>query len=191
MYKARVVVGESDRSFKDQLKDVLRRAGYVVIGEAGSGRLLLQVVLQTSPDLVIMEHQLPGSEGMGLAGIIEEHRVAPVVLTADLQQANVAELVRSPGVYGVLPRPLQEDMVVPVIELALALFERVVQLEKEVSALRRSLEERKLVEKAKGLLMEKLGMTEREAYRYLQKKSMDHCVPLVKVAREVMKAFKE
>lgn len=191
MYRARVVVGESDRSFKDQLKDILRRAGYVVIGEAGNGRLLLQVVFQTSPDLVIMEHQLPGSEGMGLAGIIEEHRVAPVVLTADLQQANVAELVRSPGVYGVLPRPIQEEIVVPVIELALVFFERAVLLEKEVSLLRRTLEERKLVEKAKGLLMEKLGMKEREAYRYLQKKSMDRCVPLVKVAREVVEEFKE
>lgn len=191
MYRARVVVGESDRFFKERLKDVLRRAGYTVIGEAGNGRLLLQVVFQTSPDLVIMEHQLPGSEGMGLAGIIEEHRVAPVVLTADLQQASVAELVRSPGVYGVLPRPLQEEMVVPVIELALAFFERAVLLEKEIGALRRTLEERKLVEKAKGLLMERLGLKEREAYRYLQKKSMDRCLPLAKVAREVLEELKE
>ncbi|SHJ47054.1 ANTAR domain-containing response regulator [Desulfofundulus thermosubterraneus] len=191
MYRTRIVVAESDRDFRVRLKEILRHAGYMVIGETQDGRSLLQIVFQTTPELVILEYRLPGSEGIDVAGIIEEHHVAPVVLTADLHQQNVAELVRSPGVYGVLPRPLQEEMVVPTIEMALASFERTMRLEKEIRGLRKALEERKLTERAKGLLMERKGMTERQAYKYLQKLSMNRCVPLARVAREVIMALEK
>ncbi|NHM26178.1 ANTAR domain-containing protein [Desulfofundulus sp. TPOSR] len=191
MYRTRIVVAESDRDFRARLKEILRHAGYMVIGETQDGRSLLQMVFQTTPELVILEYRLPGSEGIDVAGIIEEHHVAPVVLTADLHQQNVAELVRSPGVYGVLPRPLQEEMVVPTIEMAMASFERTMRLEKEIRGLRKTLEERKLTERAKGLLMERKGMTERQAYKYLQKMSMNRCVPLARVAREVIMALEK
>ncbi|MGB9804553.1 ANTAR domain-containing response regulator [Desulfofundulus sp.] len=191
MYRTRIVIAESDRDFRFRLKEVLRHAGYMVIGEAQDGRSLLQMVFQTTPELVILEYRLPGTEGMDVAGIIEEHHVAPVVLTADIQQQDVAELVRSPGVYGVLPRPLQEEMVVPVVEVALASFERAMRLEKEIDSLRKALEERKITERAKGLLMEKKGMTERQAYKYLQKISMDRCVPLARVAREIIRVLEK
>ncbi len=191
MYRTRIIVADSDKDFRSRLKEILRHAGYMVIGETQDGRSLLQMVFQTTPELVILEYRLPGSEGIDVAGIIEEHHVAPVVLTADIHQQNVAELVRSPGVYGVLPRPLQEEMVVPTIEMALASFERNMRLEKEISGLRRTLEERKLTERAKGLLMERKGMTERQAYKYLQKMSMDRCVPLARVAREIIMALEK
>ncbi|RKO66029.1 ANTAR domain-containing response regulator [Desulfofundulus salinus] len=191
MYRTRIVVAESDRDFRARLKEILRHAGYMVIGETQDGRSLLQMVFQTTPELVILEYRLPGSEGIDVAGIIEEHHVAPVVLTADLHQQNVAELVRSPGVYGVLPRPLQEEMVVPTIEMAMASFERTMRLEKEIRGLRKTLEERKLTERAKGLLMERKGMTERQAYKYLQKMSMNRCVPLARVAREIIMALEK
>ncbi|AEG14143.1 response regulator receiver and ANTAR domain protein [Desulfofundulus kuznetsovii DSM 6115] len=191
MYRTRIVVAESDRDFRARLKEILRHAGYMVIGETQDGRSLLQMVFQTTPELVILEYRLPGSEGIDVAGIIEEHHVAPVVLTADLHQQNVAELVRSPGVYGVLPRPLQEEMVVPTIEMAMSSFERTMRLEKEIRGLRKTLEERKLTERAKGLLMERKGMTERQAYKYLQKMSMNRCVPLARVAREIIMALEK
>lgn len=191
MYRTRIVVAESDRDFRARLKEILRHAGYMVIGETQDGRSLLQIVFQTTPELVILEYRLPGSEGIDVAGIIEEHHVAPVLLTADLHQQNVAELVRSPGVYGVLPRPLQEEMVVPTIEMALASFERTMRLEKEIRGLRKTLEERKLTERAKGLLMERKGMTERQAYKYLQKMSMNRCVPLARVALEIIMALEK
>ncbi|MCS5695617.1 ANTAR domain-containing protein [Desulfofundulus thermocisternus] len=191
LYRIRVVVGESDRDFRARLKETLRHAGYMVIGETQDSRSLLQLVFQTTPELVILEYRLPGSEGMDVAGIIEEHHVAPVLLTADLHQYNVAELVRLPGIYGVLSRPLQEEMVVPAVETALASFERIVRLEKEVTSLRKTLEERKLTERAKGLLMERKGMTERQAHKYLQKLSMDRCIPISRLAREIIRTLEK
>ncbi|HHW43580.1 ANTAR domain-containing protein [Desulfofundulus thermobenzoicus] len=186
MFRTRIIIAHSDKDFTRRLKEILRHAGYMVVGDAGDGRVLLQMVFQTTPDLVIMEDQLPGGEGISVPGIIEEHRVAPVVLTTGALHYNPAELVRVPGVYGILPGPLLEEMVVPTIEMALALFERVMRLEKEIGALRRTLEERKLVERAKGLLMEKKGLGEREAYKYLQKLSMDRCLSMARVARELI-----
>lgn len=186
MFRTRIIIAHSDKDFSRRLKEILRHAGYMVVGETQDGRSLLQMVFQTTPDLVVLEDLLPGSEGMDVAGIIEEQRVAPVVLVANVQQQNLAELARSPGVYGVLPRPLQEEKVVPTIEMALAAFERVMRLEKEVGTLRKALEERKLVERAKGLLIKRKGLREREAYKYLQKMSMDRCLSIVRVAREVI-----
>ncbi|MEW5898567.1 MAG: ANTAR domain-containing protein [Bacillota bacterium] len=188
---SRVVIADSDLNFRRQLKDILRHAGCTLIREAGEGKSALQIVFQTEPDLVILEDRIPGSEGIDLAEIIGEHRVAPVVLAVELNhQQNLEELARKTGVYGLLTKPLQETNILPVLEAALANFERVARLQKEVKDLRKQLETRKLVEQAKGLLMEKKGFSEQEAYKYLQKISMDRCLPLARVARQVILTLK-
>jgi len=184
--RTRVIIAGADRGFRVALKEVLRHAGYVVAGETGDGRSLLQQVFQHEPELVVMEESLPGCEGMDVAGVIEEHRVAPVVLVVRAGRRSIPELLRSPGIYGVLTRPLEEEMVVPVLEAALVSFNRIVALEKKLAELHRTLETRKMVERAKGLLMEKYAMGESEAYRYLQKLSMDRCQSLARVAKEVV-----
>lgn len=184
---SRVVIADSDLNFRRQLKDILRHAGCTLIREAGEGKSALQIVFQTEPDLVILEDRIPGSEGIDIAEIIGEHRVAPVVLAVEpTRQQNLEELARKNGVYGLLIKPLRETNILPVLEAALANFERVARLQKEVKDLRKQLETRKLVEQAKGLLMEKKGFSEQEAYKYLQKISMDRCLPLARVARQVI-----
>lgn len=187
---SRVVIADSDENFRRQLKDILRHAGCTLIREAGEGKSALQIVFQTEPDLVILEDRIPGSEWSDVAEIIGEHRVAPVVLTVEANyQQNLEELARKTGVYGLLTKPLQETNILPVLEAALANFERVTRMQKEVQDLRKQLETRKLVEQAKGLLMEKKGWREQEAYKYLQKISMDRCVPMARVARQVILAL--
>jgi len=182
----RVVIADSDLSFRRKLKDILNHAGYLVTGEPARGKETLQMVFQIEPDLVILESRLPGSEGIDVAGIIGEHMVAPVVLTVDGRQQDLGELVRKTGVYGILAKPLQEMSVLPVLETAIVCFEQVVKLQKQVNELRKKLEARRLVEQAKGLLMESKGLTEQQAYKYLQRLSMDQCLPIAKVARQVV-----
>lgn len=191
MPATRVVIAHSDVNFRRKLKDALRLAGYTLIREAGEGKSALQIVFQTEPDLVILEEQIPGGEGIDLAEIIGEHQVAPVVLAVQINQPGLVELARKNGVYGLLTHPLQETNIIPVLEAALANFERVIGLQKEVKELRRQLEMRKLVEQAKGLLMEKRGLSEKEAYKYLQKMSMDRCLPMAKVARQVILSLQD
>lgn len=182
----RVVIADSDLSFRRKLKDILNHAGYLVIGEPARGKETLQMVFQMEPDLVVLESRLPGSEGIDVAGIIGEHMVAPVVLTVEGRQQDLGELVRKTGVYGILAKPLQEMSVLPVLETAVVCFEQVVKLQKQVNELRKKLQARRLVEQAKGLLMENKGLTEQQAYKYLQRLSMDQCLPITKVARQVV-----
>lgn len=187
----RVVIADSDLNFRRKIKDILRHVGYMVIGEAGDGKNALQVIFQVEPEVVILEEKIPGSEGIDIAEIVGEHQVAPVVLTVEINPRGVEELARKTGVYGILTKPLQETNILPVLETALANFERVTRLQKEASDLRRQLETRKLVEQAKGLLIEKEGISEQEAYKYLQKISMDKCLPMAKVARQVIFSLKD
>jgi response regulator NasT len=187
---SRVVIADSDPHSRRKLRDFLRHAGCTLIKEAGEGKSALQAVFQTEPDIVLLEDRIPGSEGMDVAEIIGEHRVAPVVLLTDADPGDTENLAKKTGVYGILTKPLQEASILPVLETALSNFERVTALQREIKELRRQLETRKLVEKAKGLLMEKRGLKEEEAYRFLQKLSMDRCAPLEKVARQVIESLK-
>lgn len=187
---SRVVIADSDPDFRRKLKDFLRHAGCTLIREAGEGKSALAIVFQTEPDVVILEDRIPGSEGMDVAEIIGEHQVAPVVLTAETGPGGTENLAKKTGVYGILTKPLQEANILPVLETAISNFERVTALQREIKELRRQLEARKLVERAKGLLMEKKGLKEEEAYKLLQKLSMDRCAPLARVARQVIDSLK-
>jgi response regulator NasT len=188
MFGTRIVIVDADAAYRRCLKEAFRHADYLVAGEASDARGALQAIFQCDPQVVVLDPHIPGSEGIGLADIIDEHRVAPVVAVVPVTKGNLDDYVRLPGVYGILLKPFQEGTVLPVIETALCNFERALKLEKELKELRRELESRKVIEKAKGLLMERKMITEKEAYKYLQKMSMDRCTPLDRVAREIIKS---
>ncbi|MFZ5648990.1 MAG: ANTAR domain-containing response regulator [Bacillota bacterium] len=191
MFGTRIVIADADAAYRRSLKEAFRHADYQVAGEAADARTALQVIFQNDPNVIVMDPRIPGSEGIDVTGIIDEHRVAPVVAVVPQAQREFEDYARLPGVYGILLKPLQDGTVQPVIETALANFERAVKLEKELKEVRKELENRKVVERAKGLLMERRKMPEREAYKYLQKISMDKCIPLVKVAREIIRHYQE
>jgi len=184
---SRVFISESDLNFRRRLKDILIHSGYLIIGESSSGKQTLQMVSHLDPHLIILERK-PGSEDVDVAEIIGEQMVAPVVLTVDAHQVDVDELVRKTGVYGVLNRTLLEANILPVLETAMAAFERVTALQQQVVILRKKLQERRLVEQAKGQLMQTRGLTEEQAYRFMRHLSMNNCLPIAKVARSILEA---
>jgi len=183
--KNRVIIAHSHKTFSQQLKKICQQVGYLVIGETKEGRDTLQSAFQQEPDIIIMEDNLPGNEGRNIAGLIDEHRLAPLVLVVE-NQKELLTLIHLPEVYGILTLPLQEIVVLTVLETALVAFQRIKELENEVKELRKTIEARKIIERAKGILMEKRGLNERTAYKYLQKMSMDHCIPLEIVAKKII-----
>ncbi len=191
MFGTRVVIADTDAAFCRSLKEAFRHADYLVVGEATDARGALQIIFQAEPQVVVLDPYIPGSEGIELTGIIDDHRVAPVVAVVSQVRREIEDFARLPGVYGILLKPLQPATVQPVIESALANFDRAMKMEKELRDLRQELENRKVVEMAKGLLMERKKVTEKEAYKYLQKVSMDRCIPLVKVARNVILHYRQ
>ena len=185
MDKNRVIIAHSHNFFSQQLKKICQQVGYLVIGETKEGRDTIQLAFQQEPDIIIMEDNLPGNEGGNIASLIDEHRLAPLVLVVESQK-EILNLIHLPEVYGILTLPLQEMVVLTVLETALTAFQRIRKLENEIKELRKVIEARKLIERAKGILMEKKGLNERTAYKYLQKMSMDHCIPIEIVAKKII-----
>jgi response regulator NasT len=182
----RIVLADSEKGLRKQLRETLKQAGYLVVGEAGDAKTVLHLVSQTEPELLVLDADLPGFEELQLIRVLEERRVVPVVLTIPYDHRLIAGMAAAGGVFGVLTKPVQEAALFAIIESALVNFRRVKDLEKENRKLQRELETRKVVERAKGLLMEKRNMSERDAFRYLQKLSMDRCVSMMKVAKQVI-----
>lgn len=189
MFGARIVIADADAGFRKNLKEVLVHAGYLVTGEVGDGRSALKVIFQTEPDLVIMDAKLPGAEGLEIARIIEEHRAAPVILLTASHERELLEEAKASWIFAYLVKPVSDEQLFPAIEIAVANFRKFIKLEEDNKRLKQALEERKLVEKAKGLVMEANGLNEKEAYKYLQKLSMDNCVPIARVARQMIDYF--
>jgi AmiR/NasT family two-component response regulator len=186
MYEARIVIADNDPWFRKILKDLLRQTDYLLIGEASDAASALQTIFQTEPEVVIIDPYLPGGEGIDIASIIDEHRIAPIVAIANTGVRSLEEYANLPGVYGIVMKPLIESSLEPVIESALANFKRLMKSEKELTDLRRDLENRKIIEKAKGLLMDKKTCSEKDAYKMMQRMSMDKCIPLARVARTII-----
>ncbi|HOV79460.1 MAG TPA: ANTAR domain-containing protein [Bacillota bacterium] len=189
MFGTRIVIADADAGYRKDLKDKLLHAGYLVTAEAGDGRSALKAIFQTEPDLVIMGASLRGAQIPEIARIIEEHRVAPVILLTSSYEQQLLEEVKSTWIFAYLVKPVSEAQLFSAIEIALANFRKLTGLEEEVKRLKKSLEERKIIEKAKGLLMEEKGFAEKDAYKHLQRLSMDNCVPIVHVAREIIRGF--
>lgn len=189
MNSTRVVVADTEKIFRQQLREMLKHAGYLVVAEAGDAKTALHHVSQTEPDLIVLDVELAGFGDLQILRVLEERRVAPVVLTIPYEHRLVTDMASAGGVFGILVKPVQEAALLPTMESALVNFKRVKDLEKQNRKLSRELETRKLVERAKGLLMKNRNMTEEDAYRYLQKLSMDRCVSMMKVAKQIIISF--
>ena len=187
MFGLRVIIADTDPVFRKYIKEKLLNAGFMVVGEVSDGRSLLQMVFNIQPDLVIMNAQLLGKDGIEAAKAIEEHRMSPVVLIAEHNlQDKINEVLQNWMISYVL-KPVDETNLFPAIEICVATFRRICRLEQENRKLKQTLETRKVIEKAKGLLTEFKGMTEQQAFRHIQKISMDKCLPVQKVASQIIK----
>jgi len=185
MLGTRLIVADADIALHQQLIDILQRSGYLVVAEPNEARSALQAALKLEPDVIIIDDDLPGGS-LTLAREIKDHRLAPTLIATSYSDRDMAEIARAAGVYGMIVKPLQEAGVLPAIEVALNFFNQIATLEGEIKNIKKDLENRKIVERAKGLLMEAHGMTEKEAFRHLQRRSMDKCVPITKIAKNVI-----
>ena len=189
MYGLRVVLADTDPLFRRHLKEKLLKAGYMVVGEASDGRNALQMIFNIQPDLVIMNAQLPGRDGLEVAKIIEEHRLAPVILITELNLQDELKEALEHWMISYILKPVDEINLFPAVEVCVAMFRRFCRLDEENRKLKQTLETRKVLDRAKGLLIEFKGMTEQQAFKHIQKLSMDKCLPIQNIAYQIIKVL--
>jgi two-component system, response regulator PdtaR len=185
----RVLIADDESVIRMDLRESLEEAGYEVIGEAADGVAALDLARHERPDIAILDIKMPGMDGLQAAEAITRERICPVlILTAHAQPALVSRAAEA-GVMAYLSKPFQERDLLAAIEVARARYDQVVALEKEVGELEDALETRKVVDRAKGLLMEREKMTEAEAFRAIQKVAMNQRKTLKEVAEAIILAF--
>jgi AmiR/NasT family two-component response regulator len=189
--RTRVIVADDESLVRVDLREALTELGYLVVGEVGDGQSAVNMARELDPDVVVMDIKMPGMDGIEAARILTQERVAPVVLLTAYSQTDLIERAKEAGVVGYLVKPFRETDLAPAIELALARFAEFRALQDEVGNLTEALETRKKVEKAKGILMDKQGMTESEAFRKIQKMSMNTRKPMKEVAEAIILANTE
>ncbi|MDD7385036.1 MAG: response regulator [Actinomycetaceae bacterium] len=184
--KIRALVVEDDPIIRLDLVETLEDAGYEVVGQAENGEVGLRLADEYSPDLIIMDIKMPTMDGLTAArAILENQRVAIVMLTAFSDSDFVAQ-ARDAGVMGYVVKPFTPATLLPSVEIAISRFEEMTSLEDEVSNLQQRFETRKLVDRAKGLLESEMGLTEPEAFRWIQKTSMNRRLTMREVAEAVI-----
>ena len=169
----RVVVAEDEALIRMDLVEMLSEEGYVVVGEAGDGEAAVALTSELRPDLVVMDVKMPKMDGISAAEQIASQRIAPVVMLTAFSQRDLVDRARQAGAMAYVVKPFSKADLVPAIEIARARFAEIQAVEAEVTDLTERLESRKAVDRAKGLLQTGLGLTEPEAFRWIQKTAMD------------------
>ena len=188
MERPRVVIADDESIIRMDLREMLTNLGYLVVGEAGDGRSAVNQARELRPDVVIMDIKMPDMDGIEAARILTQERIAPVVLLTAFSQRDLVERAKEAGVVGYLVKPFRESDLGPAIEVALARFSEFRALEKEVADLQETLETRKLVDRAKGILMDTQGLSEADAFRKIQKMSMNTRKPMKEIAEAIILA---
>jgi len=183
-----VVIADDESIIRMDLKEMLTGLGYLVVGEAGDGLSAVNLGREVKPDLVIMDIKMPDLDGIAAAKILTEERIAPVLLLTAFSQTELIEGAKEAGVVGYIVKPFRESELVPAIEIALSRFKEFRVLEREAQNLRDTLETRKLVERAKGILMDTQDLKEAEAFRKIQKLSMNTRKSMREIAEAILLA---
>jgi response regulator NasT len=187
----RVVVAEDEALIRLDLVEMLTEAGYEVVGQAGDGEAAIEITEKEKPDLVVMDVKMPKLDGISAAERIANQRIAPVVILTAFSQRDLVERARDAGAMAYLTKPFTIDDLMPAIELAVSRFQEIKQLDAEVADLQDQLKARKLIEKAKGILMKNLKINEPEAFKWMQKTAMDKRRSMTDVAQLVMDEFEK
>jgi two-component system, response regulator PdtaR len=184
--RRRVLIAEDEALIRLDLAEMLVEEGYDVVGEAGDGETAVRLALDLKPDLVILDIKMPIMDGLAAAERIAGERVAPVVILTAFSQRDLVERARAAGAMAYLVKPFQKSDLVPAIEIALSRYQEIAALESEVAGLTDRLETRKAVERAKGTLMTTYGMTEPQAFKWIQRTAMDHRMTMREVAERIL-----
>jgi two-component system, response regulator PdtaR len=187
----RVVIAEDEALIRLDLKEMLEEEGYTVVAEVADGEAAVEQVLTLRPDLAIFDVKMPVLDGISAAERVAAERIAPVVILTAFSQRELVERARDAGAMAYLVKPFTKADLVPSIEMAVSRFNEIRALDSEVNSLRDRLEVRKLLDRAKGLLQSEHGMTEPQAFRWIQKTSMDRRLTMRKVAEAVIEGSME
>ena len=183
--KRRVVVAEDESLIRMDVVETLRENGFEVVAEVGDGALALAAVIEHKPDLVVMDIKMPNMDGLTAAEQMAEHKVAVVLLTA-FSQRELVDRANQAGAMAYVVKPFTPNDLLPAVEIALSRHSQLIALEHEIADLNERFETRKLVDRAKGLLNEKMNLSEPEAFRWIQKASMDRRLTMQEVAQTVI-----
>ena len=182
----RVVVAEDETLIRLDLVEMLGELGYQVVGEAGDGETAVRLAEELRPDIVMLDVKMPVLDGISAAERIAAARIAPVVMLTAFAQRELVERARAAGAMAYLVKPFTQDDLVPAIELAVSRHAEITTLEAEVADLGERLETRKRVERAKSLLQQSYGLSEPDAFRWMQKSAMDRRLSMREVADVVL-----
>jgi len=185
----RVVIAEDEALIRLDLKEMLEEPGedaYVVVGEASDGDAAVRLADDLRPDLVIMDVKMPVLDGISAAEQISARRIAPVVILTAFSQRDLVQRASSAGAMAYLVKPFTRAELIPAIEIAVSRFAEVTALQSEIGDLRQRLTTRKLLDRAKGVLQASRGMSEPEAFRWIQKTSMDRRMTMGALAQEIL-----
>jgi two-component system, response regulator PdtaR len=185
----RILIADDESLIRLDLREMLSHLGYEVVADVGDGQAALDLARKLRPDIVIMDIQMPVIDGITAAEYLTSEQIAPVVLLTAYSDQELVERAKSAGVVGYLVKPFREAELLPVIELSLTRFAEFTALRSEVGDLKDALESRKVVERAKGVLMDTHGMSEAEAFRRIRKTSMDARKSMREVAEAILLTY--
>jgi response regulator NasT len=182
----RVVIAEDEALIRMDLAEMLAEEGYDVVGQAADGEQAVELVTRLRPDLAVFDVKMPKLDGISAAEQVARDRIAPVVILTAFSQRELVERARDAGAMAYLVKPFGKSDLLPAIEMAVSRFAELGQLEREVADLTERLQTRKLVDRAKSVLQAQLGLTEPEAFRWIQKTAMDLRLSMRAVAEGVI-----
>lgn len=182
----RIILAEDETIIRMDLKEELARQGYLVVGDVGDGESAVNLARELRPDLVIMDIDMPEMDGITASELLTREKIAPVLLLTAYNNPELIERAKNAGVLHYLVKPWNQSALKPAIEVALARFQEFRALEDRVSTLEEQLATRKVVERAKGVLMTKQGLSEQDAFRKIQRTSMNARKSMREVAEAIL-----
>ena len=182
----RVVIAEDEAIIRMDLRETLEEEGYEVVGETGRGDTAVELVRDMLPDLAILDIKMPGMDGLEAARIINSEKLCGVLVLTAFSQREVVEEARDAGALAFLVKPFQKSDLIPAIEVAMGRFRELRALTGEIDALGEQLEARKFIERAKGVLMDQVGMSENEAFGFIQRTAMSERTRMRDVADRIL-----
>lgn len=182
----RVVIAEDEAIIRMDLRETLEEEGYEVIGETGRGDQAIELVRGLQPDLAILDIKMPGMDGLEAAKIINGEKICGVLMLTAFSQREVVEQARDAGALAFLVKPFQKSDLIPAIEVAMGRFRELRALTGEIDALGEQLESRKVIDRAKGVLMDQVGMSETDAFSFIQRTAMSERLRMRDVADRIL-----
>jgi len=182
----RLVIADDESIIRMNLKETLEGLGYLVVGEAPDGVSAINLARELRPDLVIMDIRMPKLDGIQAAKVLTEDKIAPVLLLTAFSDRELVDRAREAGVVNYIVKPFRDAELLPAIEIAMARYSEFQEMDKKIDDLQETLETRKLVERAKGVLMDTQGLKEQEAFRKIQQLSMNTRKSMREIAQAIL-----